>query len=451
MDSDSIAIFLPEEEGRKRSSCKPGRRFFCILALVAFISLTVLFSIVLGISVTNAKRYESLKDQYDNLRNDNAGKVDYSKSNVKLKTLIDSRINESDYTWKRQINAQIDGVMRIGETQDKIRSRMNDSFKNITYVVNNLILRVDNVILSISRINTTSDRKIENLRNVLTGIKGDLNRTRTALMQINGSVEYDLKKATKSLNVALTDLKKEVRNLTSSTTAKVQELWDHLNATNAEFERALKEIAADNKTIHLTIEDHSKSLYNEVKMVEKKLAKLSNNTIVVTTKDKKDLEKELNNTRRQLKELFGKGISQTRSNFNKKMESFEKQLNSSLANVRTSIGVIKKQTHTNVTNLIDKQKNIKEDLIKTKVNIETIDRRLQFNISALAVKIQNITNSYVQLKDNFRDEKSKRIKLENELQDMRSIIEKLQNKANGILEKSSTLVVILVSFVFLHI
>jgi predicted nucleic acid-binding Zn-ribbon protein len=136
---------------------------------------------------------------------------------------------------------------------------------------------------------------------------------------------------------------------------------------------------------------------------------------------------------------------------NKKIESVETLLKSSLANVKTKINAVKSQLQTNITNLKDKQKNMKDDLSKTKINLQGVDSRHERNISALVVKMQSITNTYARLQDNVNNEKEKRLKLEKELQDLRSIVDKLQNKANGIWRINAPLVVFLVSFIFLYI
>jgi predicted nucleic acid-binding Zn-ribbon protein len=439
MDNDSVAMFLPEEPVRKRQSCKPGRRFFCILALLAFLTLIVLFSVVLSMSVTNTNRYESLKIQYDQLRNKNEGKTDY---------IIDNRINKSELDWNARFGAISNNLRSRVEADKKLRSRMNISFENIANDVEHILSELDNLTLSLLRINTTSDGKIRNLRNVLKAIKGDLRLTRTTFTQINGSLRNDLTQVRKSLSLAVKGLKNGLRRLNDTTTEKTDDLWRYWNQTNTEFQQSLEKMARQNTTFHLIVDRHSDTLYSEVKDVEKKLARLSNKTFIVTKKDKQNLQKELNKTRRILKDAFQNEISRTNASLSKKIESFETQLSSSFANVKTKIHAVQNQLQKNITHLKDKQKNIKDDLSKTKLNLQAVDSRHDTNISALAVKIQYVTSD---LNNNLDSEKDKRLQLEKEVRDLRSIVDKLQSKANGILGVNVPLVVFLMSFTLLYI
>ena len=454
MDNDSVAMFLPEESANKRQICKPGRRFFCILAVVAFLTLTVLFSVVLSMSVMNRNKYEALTKQYEDLRNTNEGKTDYSKSNTRLNTFIDNKINNSEFTWRRKMNARIGAMDKNFRNQVKadmkLRSDMNSSFENVTNDLDYLISRVDNLTSTLLRINITSDRRVGNLRNILKGIKGDLNITRTALAQINGSLRNDLTQVNKSLNLAVIDLKNELTNLTSSTTGKTKELWEYWNKTNTEIEIALAKMLKQNASIHLVVKYQSTTLYSEVKKFEKKFAQLSNTTNIALKEDKQNLVNQLNKTRRMLKESFQKEISQAKSSLDEKLESIKMQLKSSIANVRTKMEDVKKKLQTNITSLKDKEKNIKDDLSKTKLNLQGVDSIHERNISALVVKIQSITNKYAQIKDTLDSEKYKRLKLEKELQTVRSIVDKLQNKANRILGISTPLMLVQVSLALLY-
>ncbi|CAB3983227.1 Hypothetical predicted protein [Paramuricea clavata] len=439
MDNDSVAMFLPEEPVRERQSCKPGRRFFCILALIAFLTLTVLFSVVLSMSITNRNRYESLKIQYDELRNKNEGKIDY---------IIDNRINKSELDWNARFGAINNSLRSRVEADKKLRSRMNISFENITNDVENILSELDNLTLSLLRINTTSDGKIRNLRNILKAIKGDLRLSRTAFTQINRSLRNDLMQVRKSLSLAVKGLKNGLRRLNDTTTEKTDDLWRYWNETNTEFQQSLEKMARQNTTFHLIVDRHSDTLYSEVKDVEKKLAQLSNKTFIVTKKDKQNLQKELNKTRRILKDAFQNEISRTNASLSKKIESFETQLSSSFANVKTKIDAVQNQLQKNITHLKDKQKNIKDDLSKTKLNLQAVDSRQDTNISALAVKIQYVTSN---LNNNLDSEKNKRLQLEKEVQNLRSIVDKLQSKANGIFGVNVPLVVFLISFILLYI
>jgi chromosome segregation ATPase len=346
----------------------------------------------------------------------------------------------------------IDNSLRNQVKADKkLQSRMNSSYEDITNDVENLISEIDNLTSSLLRTNTTSDHKIRNLRNTLKDIKGDLKLTRSALTQINGSLRNDFTTISKSLSSSLKDLKNELRNLASSTTAKADKLWKYCNQTSTNIDKALKKMSHQNTSLHLKVDFESDALETEVKRIEKKLAQLNNNTIITTDKDKQHLVKELNDTRRILKETFRNKIAQINSSLDKKIESVETLLKSSLANVKTKINAVKNQLQTNITNLKDKQKNMKDDLSKTKINLQGVDSRHERNISALVVKMQSITNTYARLQDNVNNEKDKRLKLEKELQDLRSTVDKLQNKANGICRINVSLVVFLVSFIFLYI
>jgi hypothetical protein len=455
MENDSVAMFLPEESGHKRQSCKPGRRFFCILALVAFLTLTVLFSVVLSLSVMNTNKYESLTKQYEDMRNKNEGKTDYSKSNTPLSTFIDKKINHSEFTWRREVNARFGGIDKNfrnqGKTIMKLRSNMNTSFETVTIDVEHLISTVDNLTSTLLRINSTSDHKIQNLRNILNDVKGDLTMTRTALTQINGSLRNDLTRVKKSMNLAVIALKNELTNLNSSTNEKTSELWNYWNKTNTEIEVALAKMMQQNASIHLEVKYQSTTLYSEVKKFEKKFAQLSNSTNIALKNNKQSLVNQLNKTRRILKESFQNQIAQTKLDLDKKLGSIKTQLTSSLAGVRTKVQAVKHQLQTNITNLIDKEENIEDDLSKTKHNLQGVDRIHETNISALAVKIRSITKAYGHLKDNLDAEKDKRLKLEKELQTVKSIVDKLQNKADGILSINTSLVVIQVSFILLYI
>lgn len=432
MDSDSVAIFLPEESERKRQSCRPGRRFFCILALVAFFTLTILFGITLGLSVNNTNKYESLRKQYDHLDNDNDGEENYTASNL---ALINKKINDSEFNWRRKIGGRFDAVDNRLRIQDKYdqnyRSFTNNSFQNITNYLNNLTLTVDNLISSLSKVNASSDEKIANLRKTLKDIKGDLGETRIALKRVNGSVRRDLTQVSKSLNVAVKDLKKAFNSLSSSSTKKIQKLLDNWNKTDTEFKQSLERISHyQNATLHLVVEHKSNALSSEIIKVKKNLTQFIRNNTIAMRKNKEYLQKVLNDTRRSLKEAFQKEMSRSETSLNAKIGSLEKQLNLSLANAETNIAAVKNQFQTSVKNLEKEQTSTKDDLSKTKLNLQGVDDKLKTNISALVVKIQNIKITNLKLSSDLNKEQIERQNIEKDLQELRGIVDKLQNKAS---------------------
>lgn len=432
MDSDSVAIFLPEESERKRQSCRPGRRFFCILALVAFFTLTILFGITLGLSVNNTNKYESLRKQYDHLDNDNDGEENYTASNL---ALINKKINDSEFNWRRKIGGRFDAVDNRLRIQDKYdqnyRSFTNNSFQNITNYLNNLTLTVDNLISSLSKVNASSDEKIANLRKTLKDIKGDLGETRIALKRVNGSVRRDLTQVSKSLNVAVKDLKKAFNSLSSSSTKKIQKLLDNWNKTDTEFKQSLERISHyQNATLHLVVEHKSNALSSEIIKVKKNLTQFIRNNTIAMRKNKEYLQKVLNDTRRSLKEAFQKEMSRSETSLNAKIGSLEKQLNLSLANAETNIATVKNQFQTSVKNLEKEQTSTKDDLSKTKLNLQGVDDKLKTNISALVVKIQNIKITNLKLSSDLNKEQIERQNIEKDLQELRGIVDKLQNKAS---------------------
>ena len=451
MDSDSVAIFLPEESERKRQSCRPGRRFFCILALVAFFTLTILFGITLGLTVNNTNKYESLRKQYDNLDNDNDGEENYTASNL---ALIDKKINDSEFKWRRKISGRlevVDNRLRIQHKHDEnYRSFTNKSFENITNYLDNLTVAVDNLMSSLSKVNASSDEKIANLRKTLKDIKGDLGQTRTALKRVNGSVRRDLMQISKSLNVSVIDLKKAFESFSSLSTKKIKKLLDSWNKTDTEFKQSLEQISHhQNATLHLVVEHKSNALSSEIIKIKKNFSLFTHNNAIAMGKNKEFLQQVLNETRRNLTEAFQKEISRSETSLNARIGSVEKQLNLSLANVETRIAAVKNQSQTSVNNLQKEQTSTKDDLSKTKLNLQGVDDKLKTNISALVVKIQNF--KITKLSDDLNDEKIKRQKVEKDLQELRVIVDKLQNTASRTWEVYTYLITFLVSLICLNI
>ena len=451
MDSDSVAIFLPEESERKRQSCRPGRRFFCILAVVAFFTLTILFGVTLGLSVNNANNYEWLRSEYDRLDTNQDEEDNNTASNL---AMIDKKINESEFNWRLKINGRFNAVDNNLRTQGKhnrnYRSYANSSLENITTYLNNLNSTVDRLILSVSKVNASSDVKIKNLRKTLKGIEGDLGQTRTALKRVNGSVREDVTQVSKSFSVAVNDLKKALNSLKSSSRKRIEELWDNLNKTDTEFKQSLERMSQQNTTFHLVIEYNSNALSSGINKVRKNLTQLIQDNVVAMGEDKVYLQKELNNTRHSLKEQFRSETSRSESSLTSKIESLDKQFNSSLANVKTRIDAAKNQFETSVKSLRDEQTSTKDELSKTKLSLQGVDDKIKTNISALIAKIGNIKTMYAKLGDDLNDEQIKRQKVEKGLQELRGIVDKLQNKANRTWGVHTNLIAFLISIIYLN-
>ena len=451
MDSDSVAIFLPEESERKRQSCRPGRRFFCILAVVAFFTLTILFGVTLGLSVNNTNNYKWLRSEYDQLDTNHDEEDNNTASNL---AMIDKKINESEFNWHLKINGRFNAVDNSLRTQGKrdrnYRSYANSSLENITTYLNNLNSTVDRLILSVSKVNASSDVKIKNLRKTLKGIEGDLGQTRTALKRVNGSMREDVTQVSKSLSVAVNDLKKALGTLNSSSRKRIEELWDNLNKTDTEFKQSLERMSQQNTTFHLVIEYNSNALSSGINKVRKNLTQLIQDNVIAMGEDKVYLQKELNNTRDSLKEQFRTETSRSESSLTSKIESLDKQFNSSLANVKTRIDAAKNQFETSVKSLRDEQTSTKDELSKTKLNLQGVDDKIKTNISALIAKIGNIKTLYAKLGDDLNDEQIKRQKMEKGLQELRGIVDKLQNKANRTWGVYTHLIAFLISIIYLN-
>lgn len=453
-DNDSVAMFLQEEPSGKKQSCgKPGRRFFCVLAFVVFLTLSVLSGIVLSISVTNKKNYESLKSQYDGAVND--GQMEYRESNIELRSFIDERINKSEFAWIRRVDARLAAIknnLRNDVNDDRqLQTHMNKSFVNLTLHVDSLITAVDNLTWSLSRTKSNLHHTLRSLRRALVDVKGDISSSGQAVKEINNSRRNDLTRIMKHMHLTVKDLKHELSVLNSSSETRFEELLEHWNETNTEFEKALDQLSHQNKTIHLNLEYHSKKLSYEVQNFKKKLAQMNKKTLVLGRENKEKFEVELNETRQSLKKTFQNKISQTNTSLSSKIESIETHMKTLLANVKTEIGAVVSSLQTNVTRWSDKQRNASDYLSKTKVKLEKVDRGQGERIAILEDNMKNITHMNVRLKETLNREKNNRLKLEEELRNLRRIVNQLQNNANGILTiNNASLVVFLMWSILLH-
>ena len=431
---------------RKKNSCRPGRRYFATVVLLGFITLTILFCVAIGMSVVNTRNYEDLREEYDALRSEDGGKAQFSASN------IDARINKSEYAWKRKVDARfeaIDDKFRTGVKEDeKTGLHVNSSFEKVAVDIQNLITSIDNLNLSLFRVNSSTDEKILHLRNILKHVKDDLKLTRSAMATLNGSSSAGLTRVSASLLDAVKDLRNDLRILNATINARADELWGHWNDTNSDIKMTLKEMIRQNNTIHLKVEYHSKALYAEVKALEKKLARLSNTTTVTTTKDKQSIETELNKTRSSLQQVFRIEITRANKSLYTAIDNLSSNLKSLITKVDTKIDAVKNTLGAKIKKNEDDQKKTKDDLSRTKVTLERNDRQHESNISALAVKIQNMKSNFAQLKDNLDLEKNKRKDLENKLQELRATVEELKNRANGIPRVHVSLIVLALLFMY---
>lgn len=439
MDTDSVARFLPEESERKRPLCRPGRRFFCILIFVAFVTLTVLFCIVLGLVINDRNKLQALQLKYNDIRDVKEGNKGLATSKVELKSFIDAKMNSSMSTTANKLEAYfnaLDNSLQIHESANRqFEIKMNASYANVTRDIAKLVNRTGDIIANLTLLNNSSNENLANLRNVFKGIRDDLDLTRKNLTRDGASIRDNLAQINSSFGKSVKYLKKTLNKLKSFNAKENQELWKYWNRTNTEFEKALKQLDHHNSTLHLKIEYHSKALNSEVKTIEKIIRNLKENNTVVAFKDRQmigKLQKRLEETARSLKDLFRKNTSTLDGSFRKKLNDFRLVFNKSVEDLSARTKAENENLRENITNLKSIDETIVNNMSKLSATLVTENKRLNYNISALAVNITNLRSSYDRMNSALKTERAQRKNLEEKLHNLQITVDKLENASANV-------------------
>lgn len=332
----------------------------------------------------------------------------------------------------KQIGIGIDEIKQI-KTNTSLanpRHEPRQSFKDIQDHMNSLIFSVGNLSTVVSKINSSSHSKVSHLRRDLNETKNNLIRVRNELTQLNDSVHKDMVHFVVS---TMNNLRQELTILRNSTAITVSELWKHWNRTDAEIEDIIKLMTQQNETLHFKIAYHSDVLYSKVKDIENKQFKFHNDT----KRNIKKLRGELNQTRYSLQKNLDNQISWINKTWYHALEDIDGYFRLSMKKINIKVAAIKKQFRTNLTNVINKQNDIKREFAKTKEDFQEKDRKHDSAISGQAQEMSRMKNRIKDLEENLETKTSKIETLEKNLQNLQKSFTSMTNKANRVLASFS--------------
>ena len=388
-----------------------------VMLIVAFVlSVFSTVKIVKNSSTTKENKWNSAKDE------------------------IKRNVNESLRLFvSRQIGIGIDKFKQIKTKNTNLSNpgfELRQSFKDIQDHMNSLIFSLGNLSTVVLKMNSSSDSKVSLLRRNLNDTRNTLISMRDELTQLNDSVHTEMVHFVVS---SMNNLRQELTILRNSTATIVTELRKHWNRTDAEIEDIIKLMVQQNETLHFKIAYHSDVLYSKVKYIENKQSKFHNDT----HRNLKELRGELNQTRSSLQKNFQNQILWINKTWYEALKDINGYLRLSMNKINMKIAAIKEQFQTNITGIVNQQKEIKREFAKTKAGFQENDRKHHSAISGQAQKMNSMEKRIEDLEENL-DSKTRKMKtLEQKVQNLEKSFSIMTNKANRVQGTRSYSLVIL--------